>query len=85
MFDIKLDKQPEKFLKSCEKILFDRIISKFKELKENPVPHDSKRIVGYELPTFRIRIGKYRVLYRLNYETSTIIIVKIDNRENIYK
>ncbi|MBI4918709.1 type II toxin-antitoxin system RelE/ParE family toxin [archaeon] len=85
MFDVKLDKQPEKFLKNCEKLLFDRIVSKLKELKENPVPHDAKRIAGYELPTFRIRIGKYRSLYRINYQTNTIIVVKIDHRENVYK
>jgi mRNA interferase RelE/StbE len=84
MFDVKLDKQPEKFLRDCEKRLFERITSKLKELKENPVPHDSKRIVGCEMPTFRIRIGKYRALYRLNYTTSTIVVVKIDNRERVY-
>lgn len=84
MLDIKLDKQPEKFLKNCENILFNRITSKLKELKEKPVPHDSKRVIGYELPTFRIRIGKYRALYRINYETKTIIVVKIDHRENVY-
>lgn len=84
MLEIRLDNQPEKFLKNCEKTLFERIISKLKELKENPVPHDSKRIIGYELPTFRIRIGKYRALYRINYETKTIIVVKIDHRETVY-
>lgn len=85
MFDVKLDKQPEKFLHNCENILFERILSKLKALKENPLPHDAKRIIGCELPTFRIRIGKYRALYRINYSTSTIIVVKIDNRENVYQ
>jgi len=84
MFEINLDKQPTKFLKNCENILFTRITSKLRALKDNPVPHDAKRIVGYELPTFRVRIGKYRVLYRINHETKIIIVVNIDNRENIY-
>ncbi|MBI2676253.1 MAG: hypothetical protein HYX24_07375 [Candidatus Aenigmarchaeota archaeon] len=60
MLEIKLDKQPYQFLRKCEKELFDRITAKLKELKQNPVPQDAKRIVGYEPPTFRIRIGKYR-------------------------
>lgn len=84
MFEIKLDKQPEQFLKKCENILFDRIISKFKELRQNPIPHDAKRVVGYELPVFRIRIGKYRALYRINYEDKRVIVVKIDHREKVY-
>ncbi|MEK6812623.1 MAG: type II toxin-antitoxin system RelE/ParE family toxin [Nanoarchaeota archaeon] len=84
MFAIKLDSQPEDFLKKCDKILFERIKKKLNELKENPVPHDAKRIVGYELPTFRIRVGKYRALYRINHQEYRIIVVKIDHRERVY-
>ena len=84
MFDVKLDKQPERFLRHCEAVLFDRIVSKLEILKTNPIPHDAKRVSGYERPTFRIRIGKYRALYWINYEGKRIIIVKIDHRESVY-
>ena len=50
----------------------------------NPVPHDSKRIQGYNDPTFRIRIGDYRALYRVNHEEKRIVVVKIDKRERVY-
>ncbi len=84
MLEIKLDKQPEDFLKKCEKILFDRIYAKLTELRQNPVPHNAKRVLGYEAPTFRIRISKWRVLYRVNYEEKRIIVVLIDHRERVY-
>lgn len=84
MFEIKLDKQPVHFLKKCETMIYDRMVSKLKELRDNPVPHDAKRVMGYELPTFRIRVGKYRALYRINYEEKTVIIVKIDLRDRVY-
>ena len=84
MFEIKLDKQPEHFLVKCEDKLFNRINKKLEILKTNPIPHDAKRVLGYELPTFRIRIGKHRALYRVNNEEKRIIIVKIDKREKVY-
>ncbi len=84
MFEISLDKQADKFLRKCEKILFDRIVKKLEELKLNPVPHDAKRVQGYNEPTFRIRIGDYRALYRINHEGKKIIVVKVDKRENVY-
>ena len=84
MFEIKLDKQPEHFLSKCENKLFERILEKLEILKQNPVPHDAKRVLGYELPTFRIRIGKHRALYRVNYEEKRIIVVKIDKRDKVY-
>ena len=84
MFEIKLDKQAEHFLAKCENEIFERISQKLEALKPNPVPHDSKRVLGYELPTFRIRIGKYRALYRINYEEKRIVVVKIDKRNKVY-
>ena len=62
MFEINLDKQPEHFLSKCENKLFERVSEKLELLKQNPVPHDSKIVLCYKLPTFRIRIGKYRVI-----------------------
>jgi mRNA interferase RelE/StbE len=84
MFEIALDKQADKFLRKCEKDLFDRIIKKLKELAINQVPHDSKRVRGHSEPTFRIRIGDYRALYRVNHEEKRIIVVKVDKRERVY-
>jgi|TARA_Y100000310_G_C20398333_1_gene676185 mRNA-degrading endonuclease RelE of RelBE toxin-antitoxin system len=84
MFEIKLDKQPKHLLSKCDDKLFGRINKKLEILKLNPVPHDSKRVLGYEFPTFRIRIGKHRALYRINYEEKRIIIVKIDKRDKVY-
>ena len=84
MFDLKIDSQPGHFLSKCDNNLFGRISKKLEVLKQNPVPHDAKRVLGYEYPTFRIRIGKYRALYRINYEEKRIIIVKIDKREKVY-
>ena len=58
MFEIRLDNQAAAFLKKCDRNLFERIKSKLGTLVDNPMPHDAKRVLGYEEPTFRIRIGK---------------------------
>ena len=83
-FSIHFDKQPEKFLRKLDKHFATRIIDKIEEtLCENPVPHSAVVIVG-EHGVFRIRIGYYRALYRVNYEDKKVIVVKIDNRSRIY-
>ena len=84
MFEINIDKQPGKFLSKCENEIFNRILRKIEILKSNPVPHNAKRVLGYKLPAFRVRIGKYRVLYRVNYDKNAVIIVKIDKRDRVY-
>ncbi|NCN98648.1 plasmid stabilization protein [Candidatus Pacearchaeota archaeon CG10_big_fil_rev_8_21_14_0_10_35_219] len=81
---IDYDNQPRKFLKNQDKTTVKRIMDKIDTLSLNPIPHDAKRVLGYELPTFRIRIGKHRALYRVNYEEKKIIVVKIDKRDKVY-
>ena len=72
-FSLDYDSQPKKFLKKQEKHLTIRLVSKIKEtLPKNPVPHDAVSIKGKH-NCFRIRIGDYRVLYRINYQLLLLI------------
>jgi len=83
-FDIGYDKQPIKFLKNQSKEVSRRILDKIDEtLKNNPVPKDAKYIIG-EHGVYRIRIGDYRALYRINYQENKIIVFIIDKRERVY-
>ena len=84
IFEITYDKQPIKFLKKLDKNIVKRILDKVDVVFANePVPSDAKRIFG-EHGVFRIRIGDYRILYRIDYEKNMIVIFKIDKRENVY-
>ena len=84
MFRVHLDIQPEKILKKVDKILKKRLVQKIKSLKENPVPHDAKRIENRKETSFRVRIGSYRILYVVFYKDNTILISKIDKRTKVY-
>ena len=84
-FDICHDTQPEKFLSKVDKHIAARLINKIETtLAENPVPHNAKTIVG-EHGVFRIRIGDYRTLYRIDYTKNEIIIFKLDKRPVVYE
>ncbi len=83
-FAISYDQQPRKFLKKYDQHIVRRLIDKIENtLSNNPVPHDAKSIVNAP-GVFRIRIGNFRALYRINYQNSTIVIIKIDKREGVY-
>ncbi len=83
-FDIVYDRQPMKFLVNLAKHHAKRILDKIEHLlSSNPVPHEAKPIVG-EHGVFRIRIGDFRALYRIDYQESRIIIFKLDKRSKVY-
>ena len=84
-YKIFYDKQPEKFLGKIDKHVAARIKNKIETaLTENHFPHNAATISGKH-GVFRIRIGDYRALYRINYETNSIIIVVIDKRSRVYE
>ena len=84
-FQIDYESQPERFLTKLDKHISKRIMDKIDNLlMDNPYPSDAKRVYGFDLPTFRIRIGKYRVLYRVDNKEVVIIIIKIDKRDKVY-
>lgn len=83
-YNISYDKQPEKFLEKLDKHIASRIIDKIEgTLSNNPVPHNAVAIEG-EHGIFRIRIGDFRVLYRINYQENKLIVVKVDKRSRVY-
>lgn len=83
-FEVHLSNNAEKFLKNCEKELYDRIYIKLKKLAENPFPQDVKRVIGHKEKTFRVRVGDYRILFVLFLDDNVILVVNIDKRPKAY-
>ncbi len=84
MFNVQFDNQPENFLKKADKILRERPCKKIEALREDPIPHDAKRVVNRKEKTFRVRVRDYRILYIVYFEDNTILIAKIDKRPRVY-
>lgn len=85
MLSVKLSNSSEKFISKCEKEMQERILKKIRSLKENPFPGECRRVQGKEEKVFRVRIGKYRILYEIIDEENLIIISNIGKRENVYE
>ena len=59
---------------------FDRAIG---GLQENPHPSGSTKLTGR--PYWRIRVGDYRVLYRIEDDRLIVTVIEIGHRREIYR
>lgn len=84
-FTLRLLPQSEKFLKKSDDIIYYRIIERLEKLKLDPFPSDAKRVIGRHEKVYRIRAGKFRILYIVFYDNNEILVTEIDKRENIYE
>jgi mRNA interferase RelE/StbE len=88
MFEIYLSNAALKAFKNLDK----RIVGKAKKalitLKISPLPikeYDIKKVEGAD-DIYRLRISRYRIVYRIDWGRKEINIIKIDKRdENTYR
>jgi mRNA interferase RelE/StbE len=84
-YRIELHRAAEKYLAGLSKDFRERITAAIDKLAEEPRPHGCKKLVAYKQPTWRVRVGRYRVLYRI-YETELVVLViDIDKRSDAYR
>ncbi len=83
MFSVFFSRRAGKDIKRLDKRITNRCLEKIKLLSTNPIPKHVVKLKGSE-NIYRIRIGKYRILYSVYFERKIIIIVKIGKRESIY-
>ena len=80
---VELSNISRKFLKKCQKEDASRIIKMIEELSKDPFHSNSIKLGGDKNKTFRIRVGKYRIIYQLNYGNDCLLITEIGKRQNI--
>ncbi len=86
-FDINIKKTSLKFLSSLQKHDRERLKEAILVLKEDPVPIKSLDIVKLEgeKNKYRIRKGKFRIVYEVIWEQKRILIHRVNFRGDVYE
>ncbi len=83
MYKVILNKKSEKFLdKIKNNDILKFLVGSLKNLGHNP--YTGKKLKGYN-SLYRIRVGKFRVVYKIDEKEKIIYIVLIDKRSRVYK
>jgi len=72
-----------KDLKKIPKADLRKILSRIKKLSDNPRPAECEKLTGQE--QYRLRQGKYRIVYSIQDDKLTIWVVKVGHRKDIYR
>ena len=60
-----------------------RVVARMQGLSDQPRPPGCEKLTGHDL--FRVRQGKYRILYEVQDHDLTVIIFKIGHRRDVYR
>lgn len=82
-YTVKLKRSAEKELDNLPTKIHDKVINILLSLKENPFPHNFKKLRGRE--GYRIRVGDYRILYLIDESDKNIEVVSVAHRREVYR
>jgi mRNA interferase RelE/StbE len=63
--------------------VIERVLPEIRELSSKPRPSGSKKLHGYR-DRWRIRVGRYRVVYSIDDERKVVDITRIAHRKEAY-
>ena len=60
-----------------------KILSRIKVLEVDPRPQGCEKLTGED--RYRLRQGRYRILYSVEDDKRTVTVVKVGHRKDIYR
>lgn len=84
MYRLDLTKSAGKFIEKLSPKQFRQIVTTIFKLREQPEPHDSKQLIGYD-EYRRVDVGEYRIIYRIEGDSVKICVIGKRNDSEVYK
>jgi mRNA interferase RelE/StbE len=63
----------------------DRIRGAIKTLADDPQPSDSIAMRGKGIGLYRLRVGSYRIVYRIQSDRVCVLVIRIGHRSEVYR
>jgi mRNA interferase RelE/StbE len=62
---------------------YDSVRARIAALKDNPRPVGSRKL--HDVPGWRIRVGRYRIVYEIDDSQKVVTVLKVAHRKDIYR
>ena len=72
-------------IQSLSRDLREQIRAKIDLLAEDPRPHGIKALQGGQKGYLRLRVGDYRVIYRVEDDRLIVLVVAVGHRREVYR
>ena len=85
LYQIEVKASARKQIQALPKQMQDRVGKAIDELALDPRPRGCKKVSGAGSDRYRIRVGRFRVIYRVFDDRLVVLIVKVAHRKEAYR
>ena len=82
-YSIYFKESVEKELRAIPKKNLRKILHRIQTLAKEPRPHGYEKLTGQE--RYRVRQGRYRIVYSIQDNKLTVWVVRVGHRKEIYR
>ena len=83
-YQVEFTRPADKQLKALSINIQERLRPKIASLAQEPRPIGSVKLQGND-DLYRIRVGTYRVIYKIQDDRLLVLVVKIGHRRDVYR
>ncbi|NKB87086.1 MAG: type II toxin-antitoxin system RelE/ParE family toxin [Acidobacteria bacterium] len=84
IYRLEIARIAERYFDRLERATQQRLRAAIEELTEEPRPRGCRKLQGYD-DAYRIRVGRYRVIYSVDDQEVIVLIVKLGHRRAVYR
>ena len=83
-YEIEISRTAEKQLRRLPRDDQERVARAMLALADDPFPRGARKLAGYD-DVFRVRAGRYRILYSVSEHALVIVVLKGGRRRDDYR
>jgi len=84
-YRVEVDSRAAKQIRTLEPRLRRRVLHEIENLRNDPRPRGCSKLKGRAQPAWRIRVGDYRILYRIHEDQHLVRIYGVLRRDEAYE
>ena len=82
-YRVEFTRSAERSFDRLSKAVKDRLRSRVRALADNPRPPVVEKLTG-RANDYRIRVGDYRIVYRVRDEVLIVLVIEVGHRRDVY-
>jgi mRNA interferase RelE/StbE len=83
-YSIEVSATAERQIRKLGRVDQVRVLRAIRALSTDPRPPGCRKLSGHD-DVFRVRVGRYRVLYSIEEARLVIIVLKVGDRKDVYR
>ena len=84
-YSVRVAPAAARVIRKLDRPVQKRILQKLTELEREPRPNGVEKLSGGEETRYRVRVGDYRIIYRVDDRILTVLVVKVGHRSEVYR